>query len=106
MVFLTELPSFLFSLRRLSKLDNIHVNVLGIIGGEHFTHYTVEDQATFVFRASQSTPDKCQNGHKYAGYVYSAEYELSQYNGSPFDRNLHDSDAPCAVLFVNYVVQC
>ena len=38
---------------------------------------------------------------KSAGYVYGTEYEVSQYNGNPFARNLHDHDAPCAVCFVN-----
>ncbi|XP_067025658.1 uncharacterized protein [Acropora muricata] len=44
--------------------------------------------------------DKYHNGHQAAGFVYGTEYEVSQYNGNPFARNLHDHEAPCAVCFV------
>ncbi|XP_074630062.1 uncharacterized protein LOC141888906 [Acropora palmata] len=70
----------------------------GIMGGEHYTHYGGGSQYLCLPRNPKY--DKYQNGHQSAGYVYGTEYEVSQYNGNPFARNLHDHDAPCAVCFV------
>ena len=68
------------------------------MGGEHYTHYGGGSQYLCLPRNPKY--DKYQNGHQSAGYVYGTEYEVSQYNGNPFPRNLHDHDAPCAVCFV------
>ena len=73
-------------------------NVLGIMGGEHYTHSGGGSQYLCLPRNPKY--DKYQNGHQNAGYVFGTEYEVSQYNGNPFARNLHDHDAPCAVCFV------
>ncbi|XP_067024585.1 uncharacterized protein [Acropora muricata] len=70
----------------------------GIIGGEHYTHYGGGSQYLCLPRNPKY--DKYQNGRQMAGSVYGTEYEVSQYNGNPFDRNLHNHDAPCAVCFV------
>ncbi|XP_074631113.1 uncharacterized protein LOC141889700 [Acropora palmata] len=70
----------------------------GIIGGELYKHHGGGSQYLCLPRIPKY--DKYQNGHQGAGYVYGTEYEVSQYNGNPFDRNLHDHDAPCAVCFV------
>ncbi|XP_044170212.1 uncharacterized protein LOC114946796 [Acropora millepora] len=70
----------------------------GIIGGENYHHYGGGSQYLCLPRNPKY--DKYQNGHQTAGYVYGTEYEVSQYNGNPFARNLHDHDAPCAVCFV------
>ncbi|XP_067024728.1 short-chain collagen C4-like [Acropora muricata] len=70
----------------------------GIIGGEHYTHSGGGSQYLCLPRNPKY--DKYQNGHQSAGYVYGTEYEVNAYNGNPFDRNLHNSDAPCAVCFV------
>ena len=86
------------SLRKRSTLGNVIFIVLGIIGGEGYNHYGGGSQYLCLPRNPKY--DKYQNGHQSAGYVYGTEYEVSQYNGNPFARNLHDHDAPCAVCFV------
>ncbi|XP_067024798.1 short-chain collagen C4-like [Acropora muricata] len=70
----------------------------GIIGGEHYNHHGGGSQYLCLPRIPKY--DKYQNGHQSAGYVYGTEYEVSQYHGNPFERNLHEHDAPCAVCFV------
>ena len=69
-----------------------------MIGGEHYNNYGGGSNYLCLHRIPKY--DKYQNGHQRAGYVYGTEYEVSQYNGNPFDNNLHNSDAPCAVCFV------
>ena len=91
------IPVF-FSIRKLSTLSNVLFNVLGIIGGEWYHHYGGGSQYLCLPRNPKY--DKYQNGHQAAGYVYGTEYQVSQYNRNPFDKNLHDHDAPCAVCFV------
>ena len=86
------------SLRKLSTLGNVLFNVLGIIGGEHYTHSGGGSQYLCLPRNPKY--DKYQNGYQSGGRVYGTEYEVSGNNGNPFDRNLHDHDAPCAVCFV------
>lgn len=44
--------------------------------------------------------ERYKPGHQNAGYVYGVEYEVSDHNGDPFDKNLHDHEPPCAVCFV------
>ena len=73
-------------------------NVLGIIGGEHYSHYGGGSNYLCLSRIPKY--DKYQDGHQFAGYVYGTEYQVIHNNGNPFDRNLHDYDAPCAVCFV------
>ena len=68
------------------------------MGGEHYTHYGGGSQYLCLPRNPKY--DKYQNGHQSAGYVYGTEYEVRQYNRNPFDKKLHDRDAPCAVCFV------
>ncbi|XP_067027878.1 short-chain collagen C4-like [Acropora muricata] len=70
----------------------------GIIGGEWYNYYG--GGSNYLCLPRNPKYDKYQNGHQYAGNVYGAEYQVIQYNGNPFDNNLHDSDAPCAVCFV------
>ena len=86
------------SLRKLKPFFNILFNFLGIIGGEHHDHYGGGSNYLCLPRIPKY--DKYQNGHQSAGFVYGAEYEVGQFNGKPFDRNLQDHDAPCAVCFV------
>ncbi|XP_067025659.1 uncharacterized protein [Acropora muricata] len=50
--------------------------------------------------SSHPKADKYKNGHHGAASVYGTEYQIIDQNGNPFDRNLHDHDAPCAVCFV------
>ncbi|XP_044170208.1 short-chain collagen C4-like [Acropora millepora] len=70
----------------------------GMIGGEHYSNYGGGSNYLCLHRVPKY--DKYQNGHQMAGYVYGTEYEVSQYNGNPFDKNLHNHDALCAVCFV------
>lgn len=44
--------------------------------------------------------ERYKPGHQNAGYVYGVDYEVSDHNGDPFDKNLHDHEPPCAVCFV------
>ena len=71
--------------------------VLGIMGGEHYTHHG--GGANYLCLPHNPKYDKYKDGHQYAGYVYGTEYEVSQYNGVPFKRKLQDHDAPCVVCF-------
>ena len=71
---------------------------LGIMGGEHYTH--PGGGANYLCLPQNPKYDKYKNGHQSSGYVYGAEYEVSDHNGDPFKRNLHDHDAPCVVCFV------
>ena len=92
------MPVFFFSIKKLITLSNVLFNVLGIIGGEYYTH--PGDGSQYLCLPRNPKYDKYQNGHQAAESVYGAEYEVSAYKGNPFDRNLHNHDAPCAVCFV------
>ncbi|XP_068731435.1 short-chain collagen C4-like [Montipora capricornis] len=70
----------------------------GIIGGEEHRHHG--GGANYLCLPHNPKYDKYKDGHQMAGYIYGTEYEVSQYNGDPFKRNLHDHDAPCVVCFV------
>ena len=73
-------------------------NVLGIIGGELYNHYG--GGSNYLCLPRNPKYDKYQNGHQSGGRVYGTEYQIYGYNGNLFDKNLHNSDAPCAVCFV------
>ncbi|XP_068683190.1 collagen alpha-1(VII) chain-like [Montipora foliosa] len=70
----------------------------GIIGGEHYTHSG--GGSNYLCLPHNPKYDKYNDGNQVAGYIYGTEYEVGQYNGDPFKRNLHDHDAPCVVCFV------
>ena len=72
--------------------------MLGIIGGEHYNH--PGGGANYLCLPHNPKYDKYKNGHQDAGYIYGTEYEVNNYNGDPFKRNLHDHDAPCVVCYV------
>ena len=82
----------------LSTFCTILLNALGIIGGEYYNHYGGGSQYLCLPRNPKY--DKYQNGRQGAGAVYGTEYQVLHYNGNPFDKSLHDHDAPCAVCFV------
>ena len=71
---------------------------LGIIGGENYNH--PGGGVSYLCLPHNPKYDKYKNGHQSAGYVYGTEYQVGDYNGDPFKRNLHDHDAPCVVCFV------
>ncbi|XP_068731429.1 short-chain collagen C4-like [Montipora capricornis] len=70
----------------------------GIIGGEYWNHYA--GGVNYLCLPHNPKYDKYKDGHQPAGYIYGTEYEVSQYNGDPFKRNLHDHEAPCVACFV------
>ena len=72
--------------------------VLGIMGGEWHQHYG--GGANYLCLPHNPKYDKYKDGHQAAGYIYGTEYEVSQYNGDPFQRTIHNHEAPCAVCFV------
>ena len=68
------------------------------MGGERYAHHG--GGVNYLCLPHNPKYDKYKNGHQLAGYVYGTEYEVHQYNGDPFKRNLHDHEAPCVVCFV------
>ena len=68
------------------------------MGGERYTHHG--GGVNYLCLPHNPKYDKYTNGHQASGYVYGTEYQVSEYNGDPFKRNLHDHDAPCVVCFV------
>ncbi|XP_068731373.1 short-chain collagen C4-like [Montipora capricornis] len=70
----------------------------GIIGGQWYDYSG--GGANYLCLPHNPKYDKYKDGHQAAGYIYGTEYQVSQYNGDPFKRNLHDHDAPCVVCFV------
>ncbi|XP_048578123.1 short-chain collagen C4 isoform X2 [Nematostella vectensis] len=70
----------------------------GRVGGEHFTHSG--GAAQYVCLREKPQYINYTPGHQASGYMYGAEYEVS--DRSPFTRGkaLHDHDVPCAVCYV------
>ena len=68
------------------------------MGGEGHTRHG--GGANYLCLPHDPKYDKYKNGHQLAGYVYGTEYEVHQYNGDPFKRNLHNHEVPCVVCFV------
>ena len=72
--------------------------LLGIMGGERYEH--PGGGTNYLCLPHSPKYDKYKDGHQQAGYVHGTEYQVNDYNGDPFKRNLHDHDAPCVVCFV------
>ena len=72
--------------------------LLGIMGGERYEH--PGGGTNYLCLPHNPKYDKYKDGHQQAGYVHGTEYQVNDYNGDPFKRNLHDHDAPCVVCFV------
>ena len=68
------------------------------MGGEYYNHHG--GGANYLCLPHNPKYGKYTNGHQAAGYVYGTEYEVSQYSGNPFKRNLHNHEAPCVICFV------
>ena len=68
------------------------------MGGEYYNHQG--GGANYLCLPHNPKYDKYKDGHQMAGYVYGTEYEVHQYSGNPFKRNLHDHEATCVVCFV------
>ena len=68
------------------------------MGGELYGH--PGGGANYLCLPHNPKYDKYKNGHQTSGYVYGTEYEVGDYNGDPFKRNLENHDAPCVVCFV------
>lgn len=72
--------------------------VPGRMGGEHTGH--LGGGSNYLCLPRDPIYEKYKTGHQNAGYVYGVEYEVSDHDGDPFDKNLHDHEPPCAVCFV------
>ena len=68
------------------------------MGGEHYNHYG--GGANYLCLPHNPKYGKYTNGHQSAGYMYGTEYEVSDHNGNPFKRNIHNHEAVCVVCFV------
>ena len=70
--------------------------LLGRIGGGYYLHHG--GGANYLCLPNTPKYDKYKTGSQATAWVFGAEYEVSQFN--PFEKNLHNRDAPCAVCFV------
>ena len=68
------------------------------MGGEYYHH--PGGAANYLCLPHNPKYGKYTNGHQASGYMYGTEYEVSQYSGNPFKRNLHNHEAPCVICFV------
>ena len=69
--------------------------LLGIMGGEHYTHYG--GAANYLCLPKVPKYDKYKDGVQHGGLMYGTEYELSF---NPFDKNLQNHNAVCSVCYV------
>ena len=65
------------------------------MGGEHYTHSG--GAANYLCLPKVPKYDRYKDGAQHGGLVYGTEYELSF---NPFDKNLQDHNAVCAVCYV------
>ena len=70
--------------------------LLGRMGGGSYTHRG--GGVNYLCLPNTPKYDKYKTGNQGTAYVFGVEYEVSLFN--PFEENLHDHDAPCAVCFV------
>ena len=70
----------------------------GIMGGEHYNHHG--GGASYLCLPHNPKYDRYKNGNQGGGYMYGTEYEVREFVGTVFKRNIHDYDAPCVVCFV------
>ena len=89
----TECAAALLSFKYPSLISNFH---LGITAGEFYTHNG--GAANYLCLLKTQKYDQYKDGVQYGGLVYGTEYELSF---NPFDKNLLDHNAPCAVCYVD-----
>ena len=73
----------------------IYLNLLGLIGGEHYNHQG--GGVNYLCLPHNPKYDKYKDGHQNAGYVYGTEYQVNTFN--PLKKNVHDYEAVCAVCF-------
>ena len=60
--------------------------LLGIMGGENYNHYA--GGVNYLCLPNNPKYDKYKNGWQDSGYLYGTEYEVSQYNGDPFNVSM------------------
>ena len=68
------------------------------MGGEWHSHYG--GGANYLCLPKDPIYDKYKDGSQGGAFIYGTEYEVSAYNGDPFQRTIHDHEAPCVVCFV------
>ena len=69
---------------------------LGFTAGGHYKHKG--GGAEYICLPNQPKYAKYTDTFESAGGIYGAEYEVSSFN--PFDRNVHEHDAPCVVCYI------
>jgi len=67
---------------------------LGIIRSGHYAHSG--GGGKYICLPNNPNYDKYSDSWENTGTIYGTEYEVSSFN--PFTNDLHDHDAPCAVL--------
>ena len=72
--------------------------VLGIMGGEWYNH--PGGGTNYLCLPHNPKYDKYKEGIQGQAFMYGAEYDNRQYNGDPFQRNIHNHEALCVVCFV------
>ena len=80
------------------KVQIYLISSLGRMGGEGHSHQG--GGVNYLCLPRYPKYDKYNDGNQATGYVFGAEYEVSDYSGSVFKSNLYDHEAPCAVCFV------
>ena len=68
---------------------------LGFTAGAHYTH---KGGTEYICLPNQPKYAKYTNQFESSGAIFGAEYEVKSFN--PFNRNVHDHDAPCVVCYV------
>ena len=68
------------------------------MGGEEHNH--PGGGASYLCLPHNPKYDKYKKGRQISGKMWGTEYQVGEYNGDPFKRNLQDHDAPCVVCFV------
>ena len=71
---------------------------IGIMGGEHYNRHG--GGANYLCLPYNPKYDRYRNGVQGGGYMYGTEYEVREFVGTVFKRNIHDHEAPCVVCFV------
>ena len=69
---------------------------LGFVAGAHYTHKG--GGAEYICLPNRPKYAKYTNSFEGNGAIYGAEYKVSEFN--PFNRNVHEHDAPCVVCYV------
>jgi len=70
----------------------------GIIGGEHYSN--IGGGANYLCLSPNPAYGKYKKGYQSTAHMYGTKYKVTQYNGNPFKKKLHNHDALCVVCLV------